>query len=644
MTAMVHSPARALDVGSVIAGTYTIEGLIGKGGMGAVFMASHARLPGKKVAIKVLHPDVADGESLARFKREAEIASRLGHPNIVQVHDWNQLPDGTPYIVYELLEGESLSDRLRRGPMGYDEAMAILRQVGSALAAAHREGIVHRDLKPQNIFLVQADDGVSVKAKVLDFGISKIRGSTTVKTQDTAMLGTPQYMAPEQATGQHSNVDGRTDVFALGAVVYEMFAGVPAFQGTTIPEVVFKVVYEETPSLAEKVPGVPPHVASGVHRALSKKPVDRWDDVSTFVEALTGSPLTSGKRNLVPGLSGDGGGGGTAAGMGSVGNTPKTGQDAFAATVGSGDHASAMAASMRASMAAAATVAGTAQSGNGPSPVSPPVVVTTPPIVTESPGGKSKTLVIVTITVMTIAAAIVAVVVVGGGKKSEDAGGQIALEGSGTDTTPVGKGRDTAGGDGPSGTGGSGAGTSGGGTSGGGSGSQIDHAGIGGGIGGSGRGAGGDTGSGGGIGSGTGTMVGFGDIQDASTDRALAMVDAGVAPTVDAGVNKPKVDAGSGGATGDPPDDEETGQDPELRQMLGDAHALLLAGDDEGALRLAKKITNKFPKAQAAWAVRAGANCGLQDQEAARSDFRRISKPALARATRRACKSKGIDL
>src|SRR5262245_10503685 len=157
MRAMVHSPARALDVGSVIAGTYTIEGLLGKGGMGAVFIASHARLPGKKVAVKVLHPDVADNDSMARFKREAEIASRLGHANIVEVHDWNQLPDGTPYIVYELLQGEALNDRLRRGPMSLDEVMAVVRQVGSALAAAHREHIVHRDLKPQNIFLVPAD-------------------------------------------------------------------------------------------------------------------------------------------------------------------------------------------------------------------------------------------------------------------------------------------------------------------------------------------------------------------------------------------------------------------------------------------------------------------------------------------------------
>jgi serine/threonine protein kinase len=637
MTSMVHSPARALDVGSVIAGTYTIEGLIGKGGMGAVFIASHARLPGKKVAIKVLHADVADGDSLARFKREAEIASRLGHPNIVEVHDWNQLPDGTPYIVYELLNGESLDGRLRRGPMSYDEAMNVLRQVGSALAAAHREGIVHRDLKPQNIFLVQADDGVSVKAKVLDFGISKIRGSTTVKTQDTAMLGTPQYMAPEQATGQNNLVDGRTDVFALGAVVYEMFAGVPAFQGSTIPEVVFKVVYEQTPDLATTAPGVPPHVAAGVTRALSKKPNERWEDVGTFVEALTGSPLASGNRGLVPGISGSGGsvgggggtgaGAGTNAGMGSGSRAQRsTGPDALAATMGSGDHASAMAASMRASMAAAQTVAGTAESGNAASPIAVSqehhAVSSTP-----APGSKTKTIVIVSITVLTIAAALAVVVMTGGGDKQDTAAGGGAVA---------------------SGTGGTGTGTALGDpgrpepvdTSGGGSGSTLAS------------GSGSDTASGNsgfGIGSGSGSGVGSGS---GSGAVALIPTDAGVSndaqqlaqAKIDAGVKKPKVDAGAGSGgevVGDGPDDEES--DPALKALLADARALL-ASDPDAALRAAKKITTKFPKAQAAWAIRTQANCNLEDQEAARADFRRISRGPIARRTRAACKAQGIDL
>src|SRR5205823_13606552 len=141
---MANSPARsAIDVGSVIAGTYTIEALIGRGGMGAVFLASHNRLAGKKVAIKLLHADVSTDDVLARFKREADIASRLDHPNIVKVDDYDVLPDGTPYIRMEYLQGESLAQRLQGGALAPDQAMSIARQIGSALAAAHRAGIVH---------------------------------------------------------------------------------------------------------------------------------------------------------------------------------------------------------------------------------------------------------------------------------------------------------------------------------------------------------------------------------------------------------------------------------------------------------------------------------------------------------------------
>ncbi|HEY6177542.1 MAG TPA: serine/threonine-protein kinase, partial [Kofleriaceae bacterium] len=199
---MANSPARVpVDVGSVIADTYKIEALLGRGGMGAVFLASHLRLAGKQVAIKILHTEIEDVDVIARFKREAEIAARLNHPNIVGVVDYNVASDGTPYLVLDYLEGETLAQRIARGPLALDHVMSILRQIGSALAAAHRAGIVHRDLKPQNIFLVPTEvDGRLVEiAKVLDFGISKIRGSQTVKTQDSTLLGTPQYMAPEQA-------------------------------------------------------------------------------------------------------------------------------------------------------------------------------------------------------------------------------------------------------------------------------------------------------------------------------------------------------------------------------------------------------------------------------------------------------------
>jgi eukaryotic-like serine/threonine-protein kinase len=286
-----------IEVGTVVTETYRVVGLLGKGGMGAVWEAHHLRLPGKKVAIKVLHADVAgDEESLARFRREAEIATRLGHPNIVEVHDFNTLPSGAPYLVLEHLEGESLDARIDREPLSLAETIDVVRQIGSALRAAHREQVIHRDLKPQNVFLAETADG-EVVTKVLDFGISKIRGSQTVKTHDSSMLGTPQYMSPEQALGEHGAVDARTDVFALGAMVYEMLCGWPAFLGATIPEVVFKVVYEQPKPLAERCPELPARVVEAIERALAKKQEERFPDIESFVEALTGTPLQTLRRS-----------------------------------------------------------------------------------------------------------------------------------------------------------------------------------------------------------------------------------------------------------------------------------------------------------------------------------------------------------
>ncbi len=329
---MANSSARAvLDVGSVIADTYTIEALLGRGGMGAVFLASHKRLAGKHVAIKILHTDLADADIVARFKREAEIAAKLNHPNIVGVIDYNITPDGTPYLVLDYLEGETLAARIARGPMPLDQVLSIVRQVGSALAAAHRAGIVHRDLKPQNIFLVPTEvAGREVEiAKVLDFGISKIRGSQTVKTQDSVLLGTPQYMAPEQAMGQHASVDDRTDVFALGAIIYEMLSGQPAFPGASIPEVVFKVVYEQPAPLAAQVPSVPPAIVSAVMQAMAKPAEERFASVAGFVEALTGQPLTV-TRGQPPALE-------PAAESPSASRRVATGE-ALARTMGRGDY------------------------------------------------------------------------------------------------------------------------------------------------------------------------------------------------------------------------------------------------------------------------------------------------------------------
>jgi serine/threonine-protein kinase len=266
--------------------------------MGAVFLARHRRLPGRQVAVKVLHHGVSQNPELyARFRREAEIASQLGHPNIVEVLDFDTLPDGTPFLVMEQLRGESLEQRLERGRLPLAQALAIIRQMGSALQAAHRAGVVHRDLKPANVFLVPTDSegGGGERVKLLDFGISKMLDSQTLQTQDAVLIGTPQYMAPEQALGKNSEVDARTDLFALGCILYEMLAGAPPFagEGGSIVQVVFRIVHTQPEPLANLCPDLPWHVVSAVERALAKSPADRYPDIGSFITELTGSPLQS---------------------------------------------------------------------------------------------------------------------------------------------------------------------------------------------------------------------------------------------------------------------------------------------------------------------------------------------------------------
>ncbi|MFY2562540.1 protein kinase domain-containing protein [Corallococcus terminator] len=293
---MSSSAAHDIPLGTVLRDTYEISGVLGRGGMGTVFLARHLRLPGRQVAIKVLRPDASLGKDVyLRFRREAEIASRLGHPNIVEVIDFDTLEDGSPFLVMEHLRGMPLSRRMRKGaPLTLPEVFSIARQMGSALQAAHGAGVIHRDLKPGNVFLVPMEvAGMSVEhVKLLDFGISKILDSKTVQTQDAILLGTPQYMAPEQATGKNKDVDLRTDIFSFGCMVYEMLARkLPFKDGGILPELIYRIVYDPPEPLAEVAPETPEHVIRAIEKALAKRPEDRFPDVSAFIAALTGTPL-----------------------------------------------------------------------------------------------------------------------------------------------------------------------------------------------------------------------------------------------------------------------------------------------------------------------------------------------------------------
>lgn len=277
-----------LTRGEILSETYELIELIGRGGMGSVWRAQHKRLP-KEVAVKVLHR-VADAGSVmyARFRREAEITSRLSHPHIVEVTDFN-LHGDIPYIVMPLLVGRPLRHRMLEGQMPLAEVQKWTRQMASGLRAAHAQGVIHRDLKPGNVFLVRSEAGESIK--VLDFGTSKILGSTSVQTAKAAVLGTPQYMAPEQAIGDNDNVGPHTDQFALAAVAYEMLCGQPPF-GTGHPAaIVFRIVHEEPPALSTIRPDVPDTLCQAIHTALAKDVPDRHRSIDAFVTAFCGHAL-----------------------------------------------------------------------------------------------------------------------------------------------------------------------------------------------------------------------------------------------------------------------------------------------------------------------------------------------------------------
>ena len=273
-------------LGTVLDGAYRIDGLLGKGGMGAVYTATHLRLD-RRVAVKVMACELAENhEALRRFHREAMVTSGLGHPHIVQVFDFSSMPTGEPFLVMEFLEGEDLDQRLRRvRRLSPTDTLRIIKQVASALAAAHAKKVVHRDLKPANIYLLAAAEETDF-VKVLDFGISKVRAATTKLTRAESVMGTPDYMSPEQALGAIDEIDERTDQWALACITWECLSGSAPFVGENVPSLLFQVVHEQPLPLTPKVPGLSPDIEDVLHRALSKKKADRFPSVSAFAGAL----------------------------------------------------------------------------------------------------------------------------------------------------------------------------------------------------------------------------------------------------------------------------------------------------------------------------------------------------------------------
>lgn len=278
-------------LGAVLEGAYRITRLIGEGGMGAVYEAIQLRL-NKRVAIKLMARQLtANQDALARFRREAEITSRLGHPNLVNVIDFGASAAGEPYLVMEYLEGEDLDQRLGRcGTVPIDLAVHITKQTASALGAAHAQGIVHRDLKPANVFLLHVPGELEF-VKVLDFGISKVKAAGVKLTKAAVALGTPNYMSPEQAAGRTDEIDHPVDQWALACITWEMLCGRTPFVADEITALFYQVMNLQPQSLLLRVPGLAPEAELVLLRALSKSPKDRFPSIREFAHAFETAAL-----------------------------------------------------------------------------------------------------------------------------------------------------------------------------------------------------------------------------------------------------------------------------------------------------------------------------------------------------------------
>ncbi|HWP37604.1 MAG TPA: serine/threonine-protein kinase, partial [Gemmatimonadales bacterium] len=311
----LRSAGGAADlIGSVVADRYHILKKLGEGGMGAVYLGEHVKM-GRKSAIKVMSQSMAnDPDAIARFNREAANAARINHPNVCAIYDFGETKDGLIYLAMEFIEGEALTGMIEReGALPPNRAAAILKQAADALQAAHDLGIVHRDLKPDNIMLTKGRDGSDV-VKVVDFGIAKaMTGEEGQKVTKTGLVvGTPEYMSPEQLSGD--KLDGRSDTYSLALVFYRMLTGTLPFQADSAQETMIKRLTDDPLPLNQAMPGAnfPDRLQQVMDKALARMPSERYAGAAEFareavaaVAGMKGAAVdTEGATQLISAMPG----------------------------------------------------------------------------------------------------------------------------------------------------------------------------------------------------------------------------------------------------------------------------------------------------------------------------------------------------
>jgi len=297
--------------GELLVGRYRLGRLLGEGGMGSVYEGVREDLANMRVAVKVLHADLADRPDLvARFRREAETVAAIDHPNIVRMLDFQEPEGGPVFLVMERLEGMSLGQALEQGPFAPSRAIFVAFQVLAALAAAHQAGVIHRDLKPDNLFLTSIS-GLSDIVKLLDFGVAKllmVQGEHKL-TETGTVVGTPPYMAPEHAKGLE--IDTRADIYAVGCILYETLAGVPPFKAPNYNALLLAIVASDPVPLGQLRSDLDPDLLAIVAKAMAREPEDRFQTANEMAQALsrwvvvdvnTNSPPSSANAALAPTL------------------------------------------------------------------------------------------------------------------------------------------------------------------------------------------------------------------------------------------------------------------------------------------------------------------------------------------------------